>query len=188
MLNLDKFYASGKYKVTMNHPTYGVTKGYLSSQLKVNTSSSWTSLGDSLAKGSIGDTIFQFGFGRSMTVGAATHQKWDGQEEIMISFSISYVAVKDAKSEVVDKVADLLRWPLSKEIGIFMKTPLDIKGGEYCTISSSFFIIKDVLPVSVDPEFSQALSPTGHPIYANVGLSFKSIRALTGPEVKKWFK
>jgi len=188
MLNLEKFYASGKYKVTMVNPVYGTTIGFLNSQLKVGTSSSWTSLGDNMAKGSIFDTAMQYTFGRTLTTGAFTHQKWDGQEEIQINFSIAYVAINDAFSEVVNKVTDLLRWPLSPEIGTFMKTPLDVKGGQFCTISSTFFTIKDLLPVSVTPEFSQVLSPSGHPIYATVDLNFKTSKALTGHEVKNWFK
>ena len=187
-LNLEKFFRSSHYKIRMINPQYGTVSASLMEPLVVSTSGSWSAMADQSSDGGILDLGAQYFKGRSMVIGEFTTQKWAGQNEIEINVKIGFVAIKNAKSEVQDIVAELLQWPLTPQIDTLLKTPLDVFGGEYITLQSKSFLIKELLPVSVTPTFSQVKSPDGHPIWATVDLVFKTSRAVTGPEVRGWFR
>ena len=183
---IEQIYASPLYRVHLKNPTYdGVITGYLTSQLSITTESEWSALMDNPLE-KISKVLQVSPLGRSSQTWAFTKQAWGGAEPVTLSFNLGFLAVRNAEKEVLLPAKSLLKWPLSPNRSSPMKLPVSINSSG-CSIQHQSFFINQLLPNSVEVNWSHTFSKDGFPVQAEVSLSFKTMTAISAEDIENWF-
>jgi len=188
-LKLKKFKEVDTYKVTFFNSATGETEeGWLTAPPQITFQSSWTSIAEFPARGSVADAVYQATRGRSFTVGFFTFQKWEGEEPLNITFELGYVAIKDAFTEVVKPVITISKWCLTEKFSLgTLKPPLN-PITEEIRVVGKYFEIGELLPESATIDWGQSIARDGHPTSAKLSFVCKTKRAVDQLDVMMWFK
>lgn len=188
MLDLDQFYNSDIYRVRFVGP-YGNATSWMIAPIQLSTTSTWASMADAQSMGGIPEAGIQKFTGRSTGVSYFAIQNWMGSEIITITFEVGFVALRNAFNEVVVPVREMLKFPLPPTLENPLTPPANafVKDKTF-TVIGKYFEIDDLLPVTVQPQFSKVHSDTGHPISATVGLTFQTARTKSQQDIHVWWK
>jgi len=195
---IDRFKASDFYTVTLKHGTNPLldilpSDGALLLQpIAIQTASEWGPTTGQPGDSMLGKLVTKFtpisGFNWF-----STQLSYSGTAPLTINLNIGFLAVRDARSEVVIPATKLMQWPLPPENGGpggQMQPPVEpLKINSCCSVITKFFGAGPVfVPIDTNVEFSHTYDSKGAPISAQVALQLQTRQAMSANEVARWFK
>lgn len=185
---LDSFYASALYKVKIISPVHGSATGYLTSDVSLTTAANWSAMTDQGdITGVSGMKMFSALVGKTALINMFTYQAYQGSEPIDMNFTFTFIAVTDAKKDVLDKCTLLGKFPLSATASGNLLQPPAFKDN-WCSIETNYMkIVQWLVPTSCTVTYSSTLSKSGYPIRGDAAMGFKTKKSITAPDWQGWF-
>jgi len=170
-IHLAHFKDVNTYEVWFEGP-FNAEKSWLIAPIQISTTSSWSALSDQQSMGGFPQMTAHLA-GRSTLISLFTKQMWMGSEVVNVQFEVGFVALMDAFEEVVKPVREMLKFPLPETLDNPLIPPANamLSSADRFTVHGKYFRIPDLLPVTVQPQFSKVMAEDGHPISATVSLT-----------------
>lgn len=119
-------------------------------------------------------------FGIEMKNRNQTAQMWQNSDPIGFSLPFTFIAVKDPKVEVADKVRNLLKLAAPSSEGFLLKAPGptlagQVLGGRQITLHlGQFLTLENCIVKRVDAQFDSIIGEDGIPLKAKVTVDVES--------------
>lgn len=180
---------SDHYKIVMQPQNGPPIEAYLRSDWTVQADSQYASMVEGADAPGALDTLVQVassqvGMSTSLQSQMATYQKWTGSSPIRFSFELLFVAMEDARKEVLEPTARLITlcYPPDTRLGLFI--PPDNK---IVLTVGSFLKVPNVLINTAVPTYWKEMTPEGIPLGATVQVELSTYRTPVGNEIKSFF-
>lgn len=119
-------------------------------------------------------------FGIEMKNRNQTAQMWQNSDPVSFSIPFTFIAVKDPKVEVADKVRNLLKLSAPSMEGILLRAPGptlagQVLGGRQITLHiGEFLTLENCIVKRVDAQFDSIIGEKGIPLKAKVTVDVES--------------
>lgn len=151
--------------------------------------------GGTLGKTAVGAQVISTIFGIPAKSRYTSAQVWQGSDPMHLTIPFTFVAVKDAKKDVKDKVLKLLKMVAPSSAGGLLFAPgptlaSAVLGGRDITVKIGTFLeLKNCIVTDVQCQFDSIMGHDGIPLKAKVNVDVKSFfSCFTTQDLDQLFK